>query len=137
LALFFKQLKSIELEGVKETDDQRTQNWKTIQAYFKSPNKIFELIQDAQNLVEKNIIKEDEVELAEELIMNSQEVKQQDSNSFNQAIKLIYDFIIAFLDYYNIYSGKVAGNAGWSKRGKTVENTMAVTEDVPMIPVND
>ena len=106
LALFFDLIDKVEQENINDYDDEKTQNWKTIKAYFSSPAKLYELIQDSVSLLQKDKITEDNVEMAGELILNFQEVKNEDKNSINESVKVLYDFIVAFLDYYNILQGK-------------------------------
>jgi len=68
LALFLKQLNNVTLEDLNEKDDKFTQNWKTIKAYFSSPNKILDLIHASVRLIEEEIISDDQCDIAGSLV---------------------------------------------------------------------
>ena len=56
--------------------------------------------------------------MAEELMVNSDEIKGFDKNSINESVKILYQFIIDFLDYFNVLHGKVHINSKSSKETK-------------------
>jgi len=61
-----------------------------------SPSKILSLIHESVQMIDDGKILEETVEVAEGLVMNSQNVEKADKNSITESVKKIYDFIIAF-----------------------------------------
>lgn len=99
--MFYEQIDENEIEEYSESSNEFVQNWNMAKAYFNKPITIMKLVKTSMKLVQKNVISEENIGIAEEILTTLEKPSNSSVPSL-VATEQLYSYLSALINYYNV-----------------------------------